>query len=110
MRWDTGPVCGSGLFKYYKQNKNSLEYLTNTDAYLPDIHKPYRHIIRTTVFRVVIQMKLGINIKQVDDITVKKYIRSINEVENKLLFFPFLILSLRFPLSCSYLFSLTFTR
>ena len=39
MRWDTGPVCGSGLFKYYKQNKNSLEYSTNTDAYLPDIHK-----------------------------------------------------------------------
>ena len=41
-------------------------------------------------------MELGINIKQVDDI-MQINIRSINEVENKLLLFPFLIFVITFP-------------
>ena len=40
MRQDKSFVCGAGLFKYCKQDNNSLKYSTNNDAYLPDIHKP----------------------------------------------------------------------
>ena len=40
MRQDKSSVCEAGLFKYCKQDENSLKYSANNDAYLPDIHKP----------------------------------------------------------------------
>ena len=40
MRQDKSSICGAGLFKYCKQDENSLKYAANNDAYLPDIHKP----------------------------------------------------------------------